>query len=184
MNFINTEIPGLLIIEPKIFEDQRGYFYESFNQKEFITKSLVNNFIQDNQSKSCYGVIRGMHYQMEPFSQTKLVRVLQGKIFDVALDIRINSPTYGKWFGIELSCDNKKQLYIPKGFAHGFSVLSDTAIVFYKCDCLYSPESERGINIFDLQLRIDWKIKKETAIISNKDKVSPELRFAENNSYF
>jgi len=184
MNYTNTELPGLLIIEPKIFEDQRGYFYESFNQKEFSDKSLDNNFIQDNQSKSCYGVIRGLHYQIEPFSQTKLVRVIQGKIFDVALDIRINSPTYGKWFGIELSCENKKQLYIPKGFAHGFSVLSETATVFYKCDCLYNPVSERGISIFDNSLNIDWRINKELAIISTKDRINPGLGEVENNSYF
>jgi dTDP-4-dehydrorhamnose 3,5-epimerase len=184
MDFVNTDIQGLLIIQPKIFEDQRGYFFESFNQKEYLDKNLDNNFIQDNQSKSCYGVIRGLHYQMEPYAQTKLVRVLQGKIFDVAVDIRINSPTYGKYFGIELSCENKKQLYIPKGFAHGFSVLSETAIVFYKCDCLYSPPSERGINIFDNQLNIDWKINKEFTIVSAKDKVNPGIKDAENNFYF
>jgi dTDP-4-dehydrorhamnose 3,5-epimerase len=184
MNFIQTEINDLLIVEPGVFYDTRGYFYESFNLKRFNEKSLVSNYVQDNQSKSEYGVIRGLHYQLAPDSQTKLVRVLEGKIFDVAVDIRIGSPTYGKWFGMELSCDNKKQLYIPKGFAHGFSVLSEKAVVFYKCDNFYSPDSERGINIFDSQLNIDWKIERRFALVSDKDKNSPEFSKAENNLYY
>jgi len=183
MNFIDTGISGLLVIEPKIYEDNRGYFFESFNQKEFLDRSIELNFIQDNQSKSSYGVIRGLHYQIEPYAQTKLVRVLQGRIFDVAVDIRKGSPTYGEVFGLELSCENKKQLLVPKGFAHGFSVLSEIAIVFYKCDSLYCPSAERGINIFDEQLGIDWGIEKGKAIISEKDTKSPGLKDADSNFY-
>ena len=145
MNIVETGIPGLVIIEPKIFEDDRGYFFESFHHGKLSQHGLQTSFIQDNQSKSSYGVIRGLHYQLNPHAQTKLVRVLEGVIYDVAVDVRKGSPTFGKWFGIELSADNKKQLYIPKGFAHGFSVLSQTAVVFYKCDNLYNPSSEGGI---------------------------------------
>lgn len=183
MNFIKTDIKDLVIIEPKVIEDERGYFYESFNLKEFCTNCMDCAFVQDNQSKSSFGVIRGLHFQLNPNAQSKLVRVVQGVIFDVAVDIRIGSPTFGKWFGVELSDENKKQLFIPKGFAHGFSVLSETAVVFYKCDNLYAPQSERGINIYDKQLNIDWKVSKERAIISNKDKVNPEFSEVENNFY-
>jgi len=176
-----TNIPGLNIIEPKIFEDNRGYFYESYNQKTFQQHNLYYSFVQDNESFSCYGTIRGLHYQLAPYAQAKLVRVISGKIYDVALDIRINSPTFGQWQGVELSSKNKYQLLIPKGFAHGFSVLSEKAIVLYKCDSFYSPESERGINFRDATLNIDWKIPENDAIVSAKDRVLPDIKDAEIN---
>ena len=179
MNITETGIKDLLIIEPKIFDDPRGYFFESYNQNKFKEFQLNFDFIQDNQSKSSYGVVRGLHYQLEPYAQTKLIRVLQGKILDVAVDIRKGSPTYGKHFPIELSEDNKKQLLVPKGFAHGFSVLSEKAVVLYKCDNIYKPEAERGILYNDPDLIIDWKIN--DAIISKKDQYNPLLKDAENN---
>jgi len=181
MEIIKTEIPDLLIIQPKVFEDERGYFFESFNDNEFKKHGLNLNFVQDNESKSGYGVIRGLHYQLAPYSQTKLVRVIQGKVFDVAVDLRQDSPTYGKWRGIELSAENKIQFLIPKGFAHGFSVLSETATFVYKCDSLYQPEAERGLNFNDPFLNIDWRISAENAIISPKDKVLPNFKEAEKN---
>jgi dTDP-4-dehydrorhamnose 3,5-epimerase len=155
MPFHPTHIPGLKIFEPKVFEDSRGYFFEAYNEHTFHQSGIVMNFLQDNQSKSSYGVIRGLHYQKNPFAQTKLVRVLEGKILDVAVDIRKGSPTYGRHFSIELSAENKKQLFIPKGFAHGFSVLSGTAVVLYKCDALYNKESEGGILFNDRDLNIN-----------------------------
>ena len=169
MNIKETGIQGLLVIEPKVFEDTRGYFFESYNQGVYEKHNLHFNFIQDNQSKSSYGVIRGLHYQLQPFSQTKLIRALQGCIYDVAVDIRKGSPTFGQWFGIELNEENKLQLLVPKGFAHGFSVLSETAVVYYKCDVLYNPQSERGIQYNDKNLNIDWKIEPGKALISEKD---------------
>ena len=181
MKIIKTKIPGLLIIEPEIFEDSRGYFFESYNKKVLESENLEFNFVQDNQSKSGFGVIRGLHYQIEPHPQTKLVRVLAGKILDVSVDIRKGSPTFGQWVGVELSEENKKQLLIPKGFAHGFSVLSETAVVFYKCDDYYHPESDRGIIYNDPSLNIDWKVKPEEAIVSEKDLKHPALENAENN---
>lgn len=181
MKLHETKIPGLLVIEPKVFEDNRGYFFESFNQKRFQEKNLNYTFVQDNESLSSYGTIRGLHYQIAPYAQAKLVRVISGKVFDVAVDIRKNSPTFGEWQGIELSAENKNQLLIPKGFAHGFSVLSDKAIVMYKCDSFYAPESERGINFKDPDLNIDWKIPEDKAIISAKDRVLPDLKDAEMN---
>lgn len=181
MNVIDTPISGLKIIEPKVFEDDRGYFFESFNENEFAKHGLHYKFIQDNESKSSFGVIRGLHYQLEPYSQAKLVRVLQGKVFDVAVDLRKGSPTYGTWYGVELSCENKFQLLIPKGCAHGFSVLSETAIFIYKCDSLYNKSSERGIRYNDPFLGIDWKIKTENSIISEKDKTQPLFNEAEKN---
>lgn len=184
MEIIKTEIPDLLIIQPRVFEDERGYFFESFNDNEFKKHGLNLNFVQDNESKSGYGVIRGLHYQLAPYSQTKLVRVIQGKVFDVAVDLRQDSPTYGKWRGIELSAENKIQFLIPKGFAHGFSVLSETATFVYKCDSLYQPEAERGLNFNDPYLNIDWRISAENAIISPKDKVLPNFKEAEKNFKF
>jgi dTDP-4-dehydrorhamnose 3,5-epimerase len=181
MNVINTPISGLKIIEPKVFEDDRGYFFESFNENEFAKHELHYKFIQDNESKSSFGVIRGLHYQLEPHSQAKLVRVLQGKVFDVAVDLRKGSPTYGTWYGVELSCENKFQLLIPKGCAHGFSVLSETAIFIYKCDSLYNKSSERGIRYNDPFLGIDWKINTENSVISEKDKIQPLFNEAEKN---
>lgn len=177
-----TSIQDLLVIEPNVFNDQRGYFFESFNQLKFNEKTNTNIvFQQDNQSKSDYGVIRGLHYQLNPYSQTKLVRVLEGMIFDVAVDLRKKSDTYGQWYGLELSAENKKQLLIPQGFAHGFSVLSQTAVVLYKCDNLYNPEAEAGIIYNDSELKIDWKIPAAQAIISEKDINLPSFPKAKNN---
>jgi len=181
MPFTKTEFPGLLIFEPKIWEDERGYFFESYNQNVFNDEGIELNFVQDNQASSEYGVIRGLHYQLNPFAQTKLIRVLSGSILDVAVDIRKNSPTYGKVYTIELSADNKKQLLVPKGFAHGYSVLSNTAEVFYKCDAFYNKESEGGIVYNDISLNIDWGIDKNKAIISEKDLKHPDLQECRNN---
>jgi len=168
-----TGIEGLLIIEPKVFKDPRGYFYESYHHERLSQNGIEYSFIQDNHSRSGYGVIRGLHYQKEPHAQAKLVRVTEGSIFDVAVDIRPGSPTYGKWFGIELSAENFLQLLIPGGFAHGLSVLSEHASVLYKCDQYYHPESESGIRFDDPDLMIDWRIGPEKAIISEKDRVLP-----------
>ncbi|MBN2349801.1 MAG: dTDP-4-dehydrorhamnose 3,5-epimerase [Bacteroidales bacterium] len=184
MIITKTGLEGLLVIEPKVFEDERGYFFESFNQRDFYEAGIHFNFVQDNQSKSSFGVVRGLHYQLEPYAQSKLVRVLDGKIYDVAVDIRKDSPTYGKWFGIELSAENKIQLLVPKGFAHGFSVLSKTAIILYKCDEYYHPKYERGIIYNDSSLNIDWKIEKPSIILSSKDKVHPDIIHADINFNF
>lgn len=184
MRIQETCLKGVYIIEPDIFYDSRGYFFESYNEKKFLNFNFNFKFVQDNQSKSAYGVIRGLHYQIEPYAQTKLVRVIVGKIFDVAVDIRKNSPTYGKWFGIELSDENNLQLLIPKGFAHGFSVLSDYAIVLYKCDEFYNKDSERGIKYNDPVLNIDWRIPADKIIVSEKDNQLPLFENAEINFYF
>ncbi len=184
MNIEQTNIPGLQVIKPRIFADDRGYFFESYNQEKFSEQGVDITFVQDNQSKSSYGVVRGLHYQLNPKAQTKLVRVLQGSIFDVAVDIRLGSPTFLQWFGIELSEENKKQFLIPQGFAHGFSVLSETAVVLYKCDNLYAPELERGINYSDTDLSIDWQIDPERAIVSEKDQQNPAAKKAETNFHF
>lgn len=184
MPFIETGIQGLVVFEPRVFEDSRGFFFESFNEKTFSDQGIPLPFVQDNQSKSCYGVIRGLHYQLDPHAQSKLVRVLVGKILDVAVDIRKGSPTFGKVYSIELSAENKKQLYIPKGFAHGFSVLSETAEVLYKCDAFYSKESEGGIVYNDATLNIDWQIPADKAIVSEKDVVNPTFADCRNNFVF
>jgi dTDP-4-dehydrorhamnose 3,5-epimerase len=181
MKIIETPLPGLLIIEPKVFEDQRGYFFESFHHQRYIDAGVDSNFIQDNESKSVRGVVRGLHYQLNPFAQAKLVRVVQGTVFDVAVDLRFGSPTFGQWFGLELNCNSKNQLFVPRGFAHGFSVLSETAIFTYKCDNLYNHETERAINAFDPKLGIDWQLKKSERKISEKDKVAPFFDEAEMN---
>jgi dTDP-4-dehydrorhamnose 3,5-epimerase len=181
MKVIKTEFEGLFVIEPKVFEDERGYFYESYNRIKLKEQGIDIEFVQDNQSKSGYGVTRGLHYQLNPKAQTKFVRVLQGSIFDVVVDIRKNLPTYGNWFGIELTAENKKQLFIPKGFAHGFSVLSEEAVVFYKCDEFYSPELERGIMYNDPFLNIDWKVPASKVILSAKDTKHPLFHSADNN---
>lgn len=181
MKIITTGISDLVVIEPDVFEDPRGYFFESYNQGKFFKHGLNHEFIQDNQSESSLGVIRGLHYQLYPYSQTKLVRVLSGKIFDVAVDIRKGSPTFGKWYGVELSCENKLQLLVPRGFAHGFSVLSRRAVVFYKCDNLYKKESERGIIFRDKKLAIDWKTDARKAIVSERDNSFPAFADAEMN---
>jgi dTDP-4-dehydrorhamnose 3,5-epimerase len=169
MPFIETGLPGLYVFEPAVFNDSRGFFFEAYNEKIFGGAGVTNRFVQDNQSRSSYGVIRGLHYQTPPFAQAKLVRALIGTILDVAVDIRKGSPTYGKVFAIELSAENKKQLFIPAGFAHGFSVLSETAEVLYKCDQFYSKASEQGILYNDPTLQIDWQIPQDKAIISDKD---------------
>jgi len=184
MPFHNTELPGLMIYEPKLFPDSRGYFFESYNQKEFHDNNQLYEFVQDNQSRSVFGVIRGLHYQKNPFAQTKLIRVLQGKILDVAVDIRTGSPTYGKTFSIELSAENKLQLLIPKGFAHGFSVISDIAEVLYKCDSYYNKSSEGSIIWNDADLGIDWKIPAGKEIISEKDAVHPSFKDCVHNFVF
>ncbi|MCB8994832.1 MAG: dTDP-4-dehydrorhamnose 3,5-epimerase [Bacteroidales bacterium] len=179
-----TKIPGLIILEPKVLEDNRGYFYESYNKIKMQSAGIDMEFVQDNQSKSQFGVIRGLHYQKNPHAQSKLVRVLEGRIYDVALDIRQGSPTFGEWFGIELNAVNKTQLFIPRGFAHGFSVLSETAVVLYKCDEFYHPETEAGINCLDNVLHIDWKIEAGKEIISAKDMNQPVFEKADHNFIF
>jgi dTDP-4-dehydrorhamnose 3,5-epimerase len=184
MPFIETGLPGLLVFEPTVFEDSRGYFYEAYNEKAFAQQGITTKFVQDNQSCSSYGVIRGLHYQLPPHAQIKLVRVLSGVILDVAVDIRKGSPTFGKVYALELSAQNKKQLYIPAGFAHGFSVLSETAEVLYKCDAFYNKESEGGILYNDPALEIDWKIAADKAIISDKDIKQPRLADCKNNFVF
>jgi dTDP-4-dehydrorhamnose 3,5-epimerase len=170
-----------MIYEPMVFEDSRGYFFESYNEKIFAREGVSNTFVQDNQSRSTYGVIRGLHYQQNPHAQSKLVRVLSGKILDIAVDIRKGSPTYGRHFAIELSAENKKQLYIPPGFAHGFSVLSETADVLYKCDSFYNKESEGGIRYNDPKLQIDWKIPAGKELVSEKDVQAPLFVDCKNN---
>ncbi|RYZ61959.1 MAG: dTDP-4-dehydrorhamnose 3,5-epimerase [Chitinophagaceae bacterium] len=184
MPFQQTHIQDLLIFEPKVFEDSRGYFFEAYNENSFAEEGVITRFVQDNQSKSSYGVIRGLHYQLPPFAQTKLVRVLEGRILDVAVDIRKGSPTFGQSFAIELSAENKKQLFIPAGFAHGFSVLSETAIVFYKCDQFYNKESEGGIRYDDPALGIDWQIEKGKEIVSDKDIALPLFADCKNSFEF
>jgi dTDP-4-dehydrorhamnose 3,5-epimerase len=184
MEIIKTDIPDLFIIKNKVFTDARGFFTESYNEKTFNANGLNYSFCQDNLSKSSYGVIRGLHYQLNPSSQTKLVSVLVGKVYDVVVDIRQGSPTFGKWVGIELSEENQLQFLIPQGFAHGFSVLSETVLFSYKCDKLYAPEMERGIAYNDPTLAIDWKIPADKAIISEKDTKHPVLANADINFTF
>lgn len=170
MNFIKTDLEGVLVIEPKIFEDERGYFFESYNETEFIKNGITNHFVQDNQSKSSYGVIRGLHCQLGEHAQAKLIRVLQGKVLDVAVDIRPNSKTFGKYIAIELSDENNWQLFIPRGLLHGFSVLSQTAVFAYKCDNFYCKDAEFGVCYDDPDIGIDWKIPKDKVISSKKDR--------------
>lgn len=184
MPFTKTDIPDLLVFEPAVFGDSRGYFFESYNQRVFQKEGIDIQFIQDNQSSSSYGVIRGLHYQLPPHAQTKLVRVLHGEILDAVVDIRKGSPTFGKAFTILLSAENKKQLFIPVGFAHGFSVLSEKAAVMYKCDSFYNKESEAGIIYNDPALAIDWKIPADKAIVSDKDIILPTLADCKNSFVF
>ena len=169
MTYKETTIPGVWIIEPKVFADQRGYFFEAFKQEEFDTIVGGVHFVQDNQSKSSRGVLRGLHFQKGDASQAKLVRVLQGTVVDVAVDLRRSSPTFGRHVAVELSAENNRQLFIPRGFAHGFAVLSETAVFQYKCDEFYHPEADGGINIKDESLGIDWRIPVDKAILSEKD---------------
>jgi|SRR5580693_3819474 dTDP-4-dehydrorhamnose 3,5-epimerase len=184
MPFTKTEFPGILIYEPMAFEDERGYFFEAFNTRIFHQENIEIAFVQDNQSHSKYGVIRGLHYQLNPHAQTKLVRVLRGRILDVVVDMRKGSPKYGRTFGIELSADNRKQLFIPRGFAHGFSVLSESADVIYKCDNFYNKESEAGIIFNDPLLNIDWKVLAEGIVVSAKDLQLPLFASCKNNFEF
>lgn len=184
MKIIETPIPGLLIIEPRVFADERGYFFESFSETKFVKAGLSSGFVQDNESKSRRGVIRGLHYQLAPFAQAKLIRVVLGTVFDVAVDLRKGSPTFGQWFGLEVSDSKKNQLFIPKGFAHGFSVLSEDAIFSYKCDAYYNPTADRGIRPDDPFLNIDWKLPFDDALISEKDKLHPDFANAEMNFKF
>ena len=179
MKIIKTAIDGVVIIEPQVFEDARGYFFESWNKAKMAEAGLDYEFIQDNQSKSCYGTIRGIHYQKGEFSQAKLVRVLQGTVLDVAVDLRKDSKTFGQHVAVELSAENNRQLMIPRGFGHGFSVLTPTAVFAYKCDNVYNKASEAGIRFDDPDLKIDWKVKPEEAVLSDKDRVLPFLKDAE-----
>ena len=169
MEVIKTAIDGVVIIEPKVFKDQRGYFFESFSQRDFEAKVRKINFVQDNESMSSYGVMRGLHFQRPPYTQSKLVRCVRGKVLDVAVDIRKGSPTYGQHVAVELSEDNHRQFFVPRGFAHGFAVLTDTAVFQYKCDNFYAPQADGGISIKDESLGIDWKIPTDKAILSEKD---------------
>lgn len=181
MKIIETGFKGLLVIKPRIFSDERGYFFESYNQVELNKAGISFIPVQDNESKSSKGVIRGMHYQLKPFDQAKMIRVVEGKIFDVALDLRKRSRTFGKWFGIELDSETKDFVLIPKGFAHGFSVLSEFAIIQYKCDNAYNPQYERGIFLNDPDLDINWKTGSSIQLISEKDSNQPLFRNAEYN---
>lgn len=184
MNVLPTDIPGVLILEPRVFEDARGYFFESFSQREFDEKVVPLlghpvNFVQDNESMSAFGVVRGLHFQRPPFTQSKLVRCVRGRVLDVAVDIRRGSPTFGRHVAVELTEDNHRQFFIPKGFAHGFAVLSETAVFQYKCDEFYHPEADAGIQLLDPALGIDWRIPLESAILSDKDRRQPLLADAD-----
>lgn len=176
MEVIKTAIPDVVIIEPRIFGDSRGYFFESFSEKNFVEKVTDTHFVQDNESKSCYGVVRGLHFQKPPHAQSKLVRVIKGRVLDVAVDIRKGSPTYGQHVAVELTEDNHRQFFIPRGFAHGFVVLSEKAIFQYKCDNYYAPQSEGAIAWDDPDLGIDWGIPAVDALLSEKDSKHPCLK--------
>lgn len=182
MEIIKTAIEGVFVIEPRVFRDDRGYFFESFSQREFEEKVRKINFVQDNESMSSYGVMRGLHFQRPPFSQSKLVRCVSGSVLDVAVDIRKGSRTYGQYVAVELTGENHKQFFVPRGFAHGFSVLSETAVFQYKCDNFYHPEADAGISILDDSFGIDWRIPKDKAILSDKD--TKHCSFAEFDSPF
>lgn len=173
MEIFETGIEGLKVIQPRIFADERGFFCETYNEKRYNECGIAQKFCQDNMSKSSYGVIRGLHFQLNPSAQSKLVSVVIGKVYDVAVDLRKGSPTYGQWYGVELDGEKKQQFLIPRGFAHGFSVLSETAVFSYKCDNLYAPEAEGGIRFDDPDLGIDWKIPEEKRILSEKDMKHP-----------
>ena len=179
MNVIKTDLDGVVIIEPRIFNDDRGYFFESFSERDFFANVREIHFVQDNESKSSYGVLRGLHFQKPPFAQSKLVRVIKGAVLDVAVDIRVGSPTFGKYVAVELSADNHRQFFIPRGFAHGFSVLSDEVIFQYKCDNFYAPQYEGAIAWNDPSLNIDWRIPADDGVLSEKDKKHPLLKDAE-----
>ena len=173
MNVIKTPIDGLLIIEPRVFHDARGYFVETYNEQRYREAGVGAMFVQDNQSCSTYGVVRGLHFQKPPYTQAKLVSCTKGRVLDVAVDLRKESPTYGKWFSVELSEENHRQFYIPRGFAHGFSVLSEQAVFTYKCDNLYHPEAEGGLLLSDPDVAIDWQVPEDKRVISEKDTKHP-----------
>lgn len=175
MEIVKTGIEGLVVVKPQVFGDARGYFFETYNEKRYRDAGIDYTFVQDNISSSQYGVVRGLHFQKPPYSQAKLVQVVVGSVLDVAVDLRSDSPTYGKWFSVELTSENHWQFMIPRGFAHGFSVLSDTAVFTYQCDNLYNPASEGGIRFDDPQLNIDWRIDLNKAITSDKDTKHPFL---------
>ncbi len=175
MEVIKTDIEGVVIIEPRIFADARGYFFESFSQREFEEKVRKTQFVQDNESKSSYGVLRGLHFQKPPYAQSKLVRVIKGAVLDVAVDIRRGSPTFGKYVAVELTAENHRQLFIPRGFAHGFSVLSDEVVFQYKCDNFYAPQCEGAIAWDDVDLAIDWRLPADAVLLSEKDSKHPKL---------
>lgn len=179
MELIETGIPGVVVLQPRIFGDERGYFFELFSQRDFEAKVCRTVFVQDNESKSCYGVVRGLHFQKPPYAQSKLVRVVKGRVLDVAVDIRRGSQTYGKHVAVELSEENKRQFFIPRGFAHGFAVLSEEAMFQYKCDNFYAPECEGALAWNDPDLGIDWQLPAEKVILSEKDRHHPCLKEAE-----
>ena len=179
MEVIKTDIEGVVIIEPRIFKDDRGYFYESFSQREFEEKVCKTVFVQDNQSKSCYGVLRGLHFQKPPYCQSKLVRCIKGTVLDVAVDIRKGSPTFGKYVAVELSEENHRQFFVPRGFAHGFAVLTPEAVFQYKCDNFYNKESEGAIAWNDPTLAIDWRVPADKILLSDKDKLNKNIANAD-----
>jgi dTDP-4-dehydrorhamnose 3,5-epimerase len=179
MNIIRTEIPDVVIVEPRVFGDNRGYFFESFSERDFVSQVRKVRFVQDNESRSSYGVERGLHYQKPPFSQSKLVRVISGKVLDVAVDMRKGSPTYGKHVAVELSGENKRQMFIPRGFAHGFAVLSDDVVFQYKCDNFYAPSSEGAVAWDDPELGIDWGVPQDKVVLSDKDRSHPLFKDVE-----
>ena len=176
MNFIKTSLEGVVIVEPRLFKDDRGYFFESYNEQEFIANGITNRFVQDNQSKSSYGVVRGLHCQLGEYAQAKLVRVLEGTVLDVTVDFRKDSPTFLKHVAVELSAQNNRQLFIPRGFLHGFSVLSKTAVFAYKCDNLYCKESEFGIRFDDPTIGVDWQVPADKILVSDKDRQLKEVK--------
>lgn len=180
MEIIKTPIEGLLVIKPQVFVDARGYFVETYNEKRYREAGIDAQFVQDNQSCSSYGVVRGLHFQRPPYTQAKLVCCTVGRVLDIAVDLRKNSPTFGQWHSVELSAENHLQFFIPKGFAHGFSVLSETAVFTYKCDELYHPEADGGILLSDPDLAIDWQVPEELRILSEKDKKHPTLKDFDN----
>lgn len=181
MKITKPHIEGLVIIEPQIFGDDRGFFLETYNEERYFENGVMTKFVQDNLSHSKYGTVRGLHYQLAPFAQSKLVQVLEGTVLDVAVDLRKKSPTFGEYYAVELSAENKKQFFIPQGFAHGFSVLSETATFMYKCDNYYNKSAERGLAYNDPELNIDWGIPIDKVIISQKDSILPILKEAEHN---
>ena len=184
MEVIETPIPGVLVLEPRIFGDSRGYFFESFSRREFVQKVMETEFVQDNESRSSFGVIRGLHFQKPPFAQSKLVRVVEGAVLDVAVDIRRGSPTFGRHVAVELSGENHRQVFIPRGFAHGFSVLSESVVFQYKCDNFYAPDSEGALAWNDPDLGIDWRIPPEKAILSDKDRRHADWLFDYNENLY